>query len=178
MSRIIITGSPGTGKSEIAKALAETLGIELIDIKKVVRGKKLVGKGGEVDIARLAKALAFLKSKRDYVVEGHLACETKLPADSIVVLRTDPKTLYKRLSKRGYGKKKLEENLLAEMLDYCTQRVRAVYHKDPLELDTSKRTVASSARMIVQAIKHKKKRIDCVNYQTDLISYLRLGGQR
>ena len=173
--RIILTGSPGTGKSVIAKKLSQMLELELVDLKKIVRQKKLLGKDNEVDVKKLAKELSFLRKKKDYLVEGHLACEMKLPADWIVVLRSNPAVLRKRLGKRRYGKKKLDENLLAEMLDYCTQRVRKVYGKEPLELDTSRRTVAGSARLIAQAIKQKKKKLDSVSYSRELMIHLKLG---
>lgn len=167
--RIIITGSPGTGKSEIARKLSKKLGIGLVDIKKIVRDGKILAKNHEVNIKKLARALSFLKNRKNYIVEGHLACEMKLPTDFIFVLRTHPAMLRKRLSKRRYGKKKLEENLMAEMLDYCTQRVEKIYKKTPLELDTSKRNPSESAAAIQKAIKQKKKKLDSVNYSKELL---------
>ena len=178
MARIIITGSPGTGKSVIAESLALALGHRLIDIKKVVRAKKILGKNREVDVKKLSKALGFLKGRRDFIVEGHLACEARIPSDFIFVLRTEPKILEKRLAKRGYGRKKMDENLLAEMLDYCTQRARAVYRKGVLELDTSRRSVPSCVRIMMDAIKRKKKKLDEVNHSKTLMEYLRLGGSK
>ncbi|MBI5228158.1 AAA family ATPase [Candidatus Micrarchaeota archaeon] len=162
--RIVLTGCPGTGKSTIAKALAAELGLELVDIKKIVNKNKLADKKHEVDLVLLFKRLAFLKKKNNYLVEGHLACEIKLPNDLVIVLRTNPATLKKRLAKRKYGKQKLEENILAEVLDYCTQRVEAVYRKKPLELDTSAQSVKNSITKIKKAIKQKKKSIDVVDY--------------
>jgi adenylate kinase len=173
--RIIITGSPGTGKTIIAKNLAKKLAIPLIDIKKIVNKKKLAGKRHEVDLKRLASVLSFLKDKKDFVAEGHLACEMKLPADFIFVLRTNPKTLKARLVKRRYAKRKLDENLMAEMLDYCTQRSENVYRKKPLELDTSGLTAVACVSKIIKAIKQKKKRLDSVDYSEDLREYLRPG---
>lgn len=166
--RIIITGSPGTGKSLIARALSKRLGLELVDLKKIARSHRLVGKNHEVDVKKLAAALRPLSKKRDYIVEGHLACEFRLPADFIFVLRTSPNTLRKRLSKRGYGKKKIDENLMAEMLDYCLQRATREYGKTPLELDTTRRSVSECAGEIEKAIKRKKKKLDSVDYSAEL----------
>ena len=172
--RIVITGTPGTGKSSIAKKLAAQLGLELVDVKRIVRERKLaVGSGHEVDLRKLAAALRFLRTKRDYVVEGHLACELRLPADFIFVLRTEPRTLRRRLSKRGYGRKKLNENIEAELLDYCTQRVEQEYRKKPLELDTSKRSPVSSVHRIALAIRQKRKKLDAINYSHQLIELTR-----
>lgn len=176
--RIVITGSPGTGKSSTAMKLSKLLGVPLVQIRKVAIRKLLVGKRHEVDIRRLASALAFLKREKDFVVEGHLACEMKLPADYVFVLRTNPDTLKKRLAKRRYPKGKLDENVMAEMLDYCTQRCENVYGKKPLELDTSRLTPAKSAARLASAIKQKKKRLDSVDYSRYLRAYLRPGGHR
>jgi adenylate kinase len=173
--RIIITGSPGTGKSCIAQMLSESLGLELIDIKRIARERKLVGKNHEVDLQKLAAALRPLSKKKDFIVEGHLACEIRLPADFIFVLRASPATLRRRLARRRYGKKKLEENLMCEMLDYCVLRAEGVYGRAPMELDTSKRSVPECASVIIKAIKQKKKRLDTVDYSQDLKRHLKVG---
>jgi len=171
--RIIITGTPGTGKSTIAALLAQEADLEPVSITAIVRKTMHLGPKHEVGIRKLVKALAFLSKKKDYVVEGHLACELKLPADFIFVLRTEPKTLGKRMHARGYGKKKIEENLMAEMLDYCTQRVKAEYKKMPLELDTTRRRPEACVKEMMKAIKQKKKKIDAVDYSGSLIAFLR-----
>ena len=174
--RIVITGSPGTGKSVVAKLLSKKLGLELVSIKDIVEQKKLSsGREHEVDIKKLEAAMRFLQRKKNYVVEGHLACELMLPADFIFILRTHPDILRQRMAKRRYRKKKIQENLMAEMLDYCTQRVGMVYRKRPLELDTTSKTPKESASEMEKAIKQKKKKLDSVNYSKELKEYLRLG---
>jgi adenylate kinase len=170
--RLIITGSPGTGKSVIARLLARKLSIPLIDLRKVVLEKGLRARNHEVDIGKLSRALAFLRKRKDYVVEGHLACEMRLPADAVVVLRCDPEVLRARLGKRGYGKKKLGENLMAEMLDYCTQRCKAVYGAEPLELDTSARPPEESASYLMRALRKGRKRLDRVDHSQSLKAFL------
>jgi adenylate kinase len=176
--RIIITGTPGTGKTKIAAELAEQTGYELIDLKKFVNQSNLftiVEAQKEVDIHALQKSLiSYLKQFKDYIVEGHLACEIKLPADYVIVLRTHPKTLKSRMQKRKYRKKKLEENLEAEMLDYCVQRVETIYGTRPLELDTTHRTISQCVSKLIKAIKQKKIKIDSVNYAHELKMFLRL----
>jgi adenylate kinase len=128
-----------------------------------------------VDTKQLLDSLIpYIKQFKDYIVEGHLACEIEIPADYIIVLRTHPKILKARMQKRKYKKKKLEENLEAEMLDYCVQRVETVYGKRPLELDTTKRSIPKCVDLILQSIKQKKIKIDSVNYAHELKVYLRL----
>lgn len=177
--RIIITGGPGTGKTSIAKALAKKLSCPLIDVKRIVDdGRLFAVRGGEkeVDIPRLKRKLvSVIGKKRDFVLEGHLACEMRLPADFIFVLRCNPVLLRKRMSKRGYPVKKIEDNVMSEMLDYCSQRVIKEYRKTPLELDTSARSVVSCVRELEKAIMRKKKKLDRVDYTDELMAFLRVG---
>jgi len=178
--RIVVTGTPGTGKTRIAKALAKRTGAKLIGLREFVNENHLfkIRKGQrekEVDIAALRKKLLpCLARLGGYIVEGHLACEMRLPVDFVFVLRTSPKELEARLAKRHYPRKKLEENLMAEMLDYCTQRAEKEYGKAPLELDTTRRSVAGCAGAMLDAIKRKKKKLDCVDYSSELEHALRL----
>jgi len=167
--KIVITGSPGTGKTTIAKLLSKQMNLELISIKEHVEQNDLCeGEECEVDISKLKRSLEFLDEKDDYIIEGHLACEQRIPADFLFVLRADPEVLRERLSERNYGPEKLRENLMAEILDYCTQRSQASYDITIIELDTSSRTPQECTDAIASAIKLNKKKLDDVDYSDSL----------
>ena len=94
----------------------------------------LFGELTSADIAKIAKmkplerALrAEIRKHKNAVLEGHLACEFGLPADFVFITRTHPTTLEKRLRARGYSEQKVEENAMAELLDYCEICVRENY---------------------------------------------------
>jgi adenylate kinase len=184
MARIVITGTPGTGKTQTSRLLAKNMGLPLVEIKEFVDRNRIFKKEkGEkvVDVRKLGKKLlphlariARTGKRNGYIVEGHLACELRIPADFVFVLRTHPKTLRKRLAKRRYKKAKLEDNLLSEMLDYCVQRTALVYKITPLELDTTGRTAGECAQIIKKAAKAKKKKLDAPDYSSELESFLRL----
>lgn len=165
--KIGITGTPGTGKSSVAKVLATMLGFERIECTTFVKMHKLGTKKGkeiEVPIPRLKKALdKELKMHKNVVVEGHLLCEMPLALDMIFVIRCAPTILVKRLGKRKYSKKKIHENLECELLDYCTIKSEANY-RNVRELSSEKRGVRACATILMQAVKDKKKKLDSVDY--------------
>ncbi len=152
LTRIVITGTPCTGKTTLAKKLAAMLNVSYVSINDfaVTRGFFWREEGVKekiVDIARLSKALnAYLNDIDGYAVEGHLACEFAVPADAVVVLRCSPSVLAKRYAKRKYPKAKSDENLLAEILDYCLQESELRYRKEKIvQLDNSRNMPAKSA---------------------------------
>ena len=172
--RIVITGTPGTGKSSVAKIVVQKTDCELIDIKKIE-------KATEVDVARLRKKiLKVISNKKNFILEGHLACEFFVPCEYVFVLRTNPKTLLKRLGKRGYNKKKINENLVAEMLDYCSQKVWQNYGKKGtariIEIETSGKTAGELTRRILLTVKNRNKNVngDTVDYGKELKRYTKL----
>ncbi|MCX8166386.1 MAG: AAA family ATPase [Candidatus Micrarchaeota archaeon] len=94
------------------------------------------------------------------VVEGHLGAEIRIRKISkVFVLRTNPKELEKRLLEKGYGKKKLSENINAELVDYFTIKSEKLYGRDRvIELDTSSKSVNALAEKLIKHLKNQKNR--------------------
>lgn len=180
--RIVITGVPGTGKTEIARVLAKQLGYPIIEINKVIEDRKLWRVkdkfGARIALmAPLEKVLCEeMEKQKDVIVEGHLACEFNLPADFVVVCRTDPDILEKRLAERNYPNEKLEENIFAEMLDYCSVYVGQHYSsKNIIELDTTNKSSEESAAEILEALKGAKPTKSNIDWSEKLMK--RIGSQ-
>lgn len=132
MCRVIaITGSPGVGKSTIARIVSSALNSDIIDLSKLVVSRHLYIEYDEerksyvIDEALVRKELKDIVSrcgegKRYLVVEGHYA---EIVDDSdlevLFVLRIDPRELVKRLCTMGWGFRKSLENGEAEYMGIC-----------------------------------------------------------
>ncbi|MCX6778387.1 MAG: AAA family ATPase [Candidatus Micrarchaeota archaeon] len=142
---VVLTGTPGTGKTRIAEEISRRTDLPLIKINEFAKENKLLGKfdgdAREVDIAKLGRLLrAEIKKMKmkNLVLEGHLACEIKIPAKMVIVTRTRPGVLRRRLAARKYAKSKIDENLMVEMLDYCTIKAEKNYKRASIfEVETS-----------------------------------------
>jgi len=144
---IILTGTPGTGKDTVAIGL-ERKGFIWLSLNNIIKQRRLWKKKEKgclvADMKGLEKEIRKGISKlrkggdKDIIVEGHLACEFKMPADICIVLRTNPETLRKRLEKRKYPKMKTDDNILCEELDYCTQKAEANLECPVYEVRTDK----------------------------------------
>ncbi len=165
MKRLVITGSPGTGKTTVAEELGKRLKKPVIHLTEYIKKKKLYTGTHEgelvVDLKRLRKELS---KEEDVIIEGHIACEVRLPDSIVIVLRAHPEELMKRISGRGYSKKKVLENAEAEALDYCTIRAIEEYgSKRVFQVDTTGKTVeevVEECARIAEGKKRKKERVD------------------
>lgn len=127
--RIAVTGTPGVGKSTLARLAAQRYGWDLADVHGLAEVHGLVVARDEdddadvIDTDRLAAVLEALARDHDpahtEVLDGHLS--HLLPVDLVWVLRCDPRELEGRLRARGYSEQKVRENLEAEAMDLILQ---------------------------------------------------------
>ncbi len=151
---IVVTGTPGTGKTSAARIIARLLKLQLIEANKLVRRKRLYT-GTEdgsliVDMPALRGELLHFTG----VVEGHVLCELRLPAQAIV-LRASPRALRRRLAPRHYSKRKLEDNIGAEALDYCSIMARENYRR-VVDVDTTGLTASETAKKAISFLQAGK----------------------
>ncbi len=159
---LLITGTPGTGKSTVSRLLAEQLSLPLIDLNKLIEhehlytghhpkwGFKIVNLDAMCN--RVTEIVNSSRNKENLViVEGHLShyCEE---ADLVIVLRAHPSLLRKRLQDKGFNDAKVRENIEAEALDICTFEAFQI-HKDKVnEIDTSYRSPQEVLDLIIKVI--------------------------
>lgn len=136
---VCVTGVAGSGKTRFARKLAKDRNYKYVDVNEVINKNKkvIVGYDNElktkiVDINKLKKILADIikKSKRKLVIDSHLSHYLdKKHVDLVYVIKCDIDELRKRLKKRGYNKKKIEENIEAELMDVCYNEAKEIGHK-------------------------------------------------
>ncbi|MEW6295508.1 MAG: AAA family ATPase [Candidatus Diapherotrites archaeon] len=160
--RIIVTGTPGTGKSTIARKIAKEFKCKLLNELQFAQKKDLVKKEKKekvIEIKKLGKELnKLLAREKNIVVEGHLLCETRLKnIDCIMVLKTNPKELKKRLKRKGYSELKVQENLFCEETGYCLKKALKNYPKSKIIQAKNEKNLKRSLKYIIKEIKRKTK---------------------
>lgn len=132
--KLIITGTPGTGKTTLAGMLGKKLKAKVINELRLAKKKGIAEKTGkelEVDLKKLKSILLkeFKKHER-LIIEGHLLCELKLPVDLVIVLKCNPKLLEERLRKqRNYSEEKIMDNVFCEETRYCLAKALKNYSR-------------------------------------------------
>ncbi len=161
---IVITGTPGTGKTTIAKEL-EKLGIakripQNIIEKAYVEFDDVLGVW-VIDEDILEKELRkFLTKNHDnlYVFDSHVAHFA--PKDKVLIyilLRCEPEILYKRLKEKGWDEYKVKANVYAEILEVIKKELKELGIDNYVEIWTDKESLES----IVEKIKNLIHKYDC-----------------
>ena len=131
---ILLTGTPGTGKTQTAQAAAERTGLKHVNVGDLVKKNEChEGKDEEfdsyvIDDDKICDLLEPIIAEGGCIVDFHSA--ELFPErwfELVLVLRTDTATLFDRLTERGYTDKKRNENMECEIMQVVLEEARESY---------------------------------------------------
>lgn len=168
---LLVTGTPGTGKTALARKLSLLLGYTYFDVGLFVKKAHLYSSYDTkrrtyvVDEAKLARELIKVREKaldasessktgkKGVIFDSHMS--HYLPSkysDLCIVTSCSLKTLQQRLIRKGYSQAKVRENLDAEIFDACLTEAQGNGHK-VLKFDTTT-AKNSDVKALAASIRH------------------------
>lgn len=172
LPNILITGTPGTGKTCLSQSLwnefqSKSLCYEIVNVSEVAKSNGFVER--EKDVQRDTfvldedRLLDWMEEKlsahrnKGFIVEYHSS--QLFPErwfDLVIVLRTDTKTLYQRLAKRGYNENKVKENVECEIYSICEEEAKESYQEDIVNVYNSNtiEDIEHISEQILNMVKH------------------------
>ncbi|XP_070164289.1 adenylate kinase isoenzyme 6 isoform X1 [Polyergus mexicanus] len=134
---ILVTGTPGVGKSLMSHMLSEKTELEWLDVSKLAIENECVTEYDNVyhcnmlDEEKLLDGMENLMNEGGKIVDYHsVDFFPERWFDIVLVLRTDNTILYDRLKERGYCGKKLEDNITCEIFQTILEEARSSYRKE------------------------------------------------
>ena len=131
---VLVTGTPGVGKTELCGKLAEAAGMRHVEVGALVRERELHEGWDEefechvIDEDKVCDALEPVLAEGGVVVDHH-GCDwfPERWFDLVVVLRADNGVLHGRLTARGYSSKKIENNIDCEIMQVILEEASDSY---------------------------------------------------
>ena len=156
---LLISGTPAAGKTAVAEVLGEKLGWRVISLNDLARERNLYcgydekRKAKVVDIDRVKEVVSkIVEKEEDLIIESHYAHE--LPGDTVVILRVNAKELRKRGKEKQWWFEKIEENVIAEIMEVCKTEALEM-GKKVLDIDTTGKKPEQVANGIIKKLKLK-----------------------
>lgn len=158
--RILVTGTPGTGKTTISLALSKKLGVPYINLNELILASGQVSwnqLSNTFDVLDPEKVSAMLNEevrKRSGCICETLAIELLDSSiiDKVIILRRDPYLLWNELQKRGWPSSKVASNVLSELLNVISYAARDLFDGKVIEIDTSKSSPDECIDTIIRAL--------------------------
>jgi len=164
---ILVTGTPGTGKTTISHLLAKALQATYVNPTTLLTRKGIDYTYDKHERTRIvspkrlqdAVATRARQAGRGLVIDTHIvfrmASQPRL--ERVIVLRCSPTALEERLKRKHWSKQKIGQNLLAEILDICLYEAVQEYgwHKIS-EIDTTDRSPNRTAESAIRSLRKRE----------------------
>ncbi|PSN45946.1 Adenylate kinase isoenzyme 6 [Blattella germanica] len=134
LPNILVTGTPGVGKSTLCEQLAERTNFEWLEVAKLAKDCDCFEEYDPVYQCQVLNEDKLIDEMEDRMANGGVIVDYHgsdfFPErwfDIVFVLRTNNTTLYDRLTSRGYSGKKLEDNIQCEIFQTLLEEARGAY---------------------------------------------------
>ncbi|MFX0000717.1 MAG: adenylate kinase family protein [Candidatus Hodarchaeota archaeon] len=183
MKIIIISGTPGSGKTSVAKEISNLINAKIISLNELAisgdfsfeydQERKTYIVDFELFLPYIINKIADIKRENPpyLIIESHFSdIIPKKFIDYVFILRCDPDELFRRLEKKKYDIKKITENVQAEILGNCVNYFIQKKIKAPIfEIDTTSINIETVARIIVEIVVESK---NGKNYKIGKVDWL------
>jgi adenylate kinase len=169
MKILIVSGTPGTGKTTVSQNLLNNFKAKVISLNELAISEKLIinyDVERETSVINEKKLIRYIiklierYNKLDLeilIIESHFS--DIVPGqyiDFIIILRCDPDELYVRLKERGYKLEKIRENVQSEILGNSANFfLNKQLNKPILEIDTTNNNVDVITKTITKILTGK-----------------------
>jgi len=158
LPNILITGTPGTGKSSLAQLAAEKLapkGFKYIDVTALIKDHEChEGMDEEfnsliVDDDKLLDVMEELLTNGGCIVDYH-SCDffPERWFELVLVMTVNTELLYDRLIARGYDTKKVNENMECEIMKVVLDSAKESYAEEVVQDLPSNTTEDMESNMV------------------------------
>jgi adenylate kinase len=183
MQILIVSGTPGTGKTTISKNISNYIKAKVISLNELAISENLIVKYDakrETSVINNKKLISFLiELIEDYkkedleflIIESHFSdIVPEQYINFVIILRCDPDELYNRLKRRGYKREKIRENVQSEILGNCVNYfINKPLNIPILEIDTTNVSIESITKTIVDIL---RKKIDIDDFYAGKVDWL------
>lgn len=170
MKIIIISGTPGCGKTSVANKLSKLFNAKIISLNELAishdfsfeydNERKTYIVDFKIFLPYIMKKIKKIKKENPQflIIESHFS--DIIPnkyIDQVFILRCDPDELLIRLKGKNYNLKKITENVQTEILGNCVNYFIQKKTKKPLfEIDTTNLSIKSVAKTIEDILEGKE----------------------
>lgn len=155
---VLVTGTPGVGKTTFCAELASKTGMEHVEVAKLIKDNKLFSDWDDdlncsiFDEDMVHAALEDIVSEGNKIIDFH-SCD--FMDDNwfkiVFVLRASNTVLFDRLEKRGYSQKKIQENVECEIFRVPLDEAFETFGED-MVLEMENNTVEEMEKNLDSAV--------------------------